>query len=231
MFVVAILIAGHGSEAQTTSAASGTAVSNFVNRVEINLALVSDYIYRGISLTDGDMAIQGGLDYRSDPGFYAGIWASNISDGDGREFNYYAGFTGNVNDSVGYDVGVKKYDYPSAGFLDYEELYVDLSYNDFTLSASYIDDLEGFESLYTSLMYSLQLQNSVVVDIFGGITKYGGNYWNGEDGNLDYGIEVSKNYQGFDFALSLTDTNLKESECNFSDNCNSAFAFKILRKF
>ena len=44
-----------------------------------NVALVTNYLYRGISQTGGKPAIQGGFDYAHSSGFYAGVWGSNIS--------------------------------------------------------------------------------------------------------------------------------------------------------
>jgi uncharacterized protein (TIGR02001 family) len=44
-----------------------------------NAGLVSQYIFRGLSQTNGDPAIQGGADYSHASGFYAGTWLSNIS--------------------------------------------------------------------------------------------------------------------------------------------------------
>jgi len=44
-----------------------------------NVGLVSQYIFRGLSQTNGDPAIQGGADYSHASGFYAGTWLSNIS--------------------------------------------------------------------------------------------------------------------------------------------------------
>ena len=44
-----------------------------------NVGLVSQYIFRGLSQTNGDPALQGGVDYAHASGFYAGTWLSNIS--------------------------------------------------------------------------------------------------------------------------------------------------------
>ena len=44
-----------------------------------NFAVASQYIFRGLSQTNGKPAIQGGLDYSHAGGFYAGTWLSNIS--------------------------------------------------------------------------------------------------------------------------------------------------------
>jgi uncharacterized protein (TIGR02001 family) len=53
------------------------------------IGLVSDYQYRGYSLSGGDPSIQAGLTVNAPKGFYAGVWASTIeeygigADGDG----------------------------------------------------------------------------------------------------------------------------------------------------
>ena len=44
-----------------------------------NVALVSQYIFRGLTQTRGKPALQGGVDYAHSSGFYAGTWLSNIS--------------------------------------------------------------------------------------------------------------------------------------------------------
>lgn len=44
-----------------------------------NLSITSQYIFRGLSQTNGDPAVQGGFDYAHASGFYAGTWLSNIS--------------------------------------------------------------------------------------------------------------------------------------------------------
>lgn len=50
-----------------------------------NVALTTDYIFRGFSQTEEGPAIQGGFDvtYKM---FYAGVWASNLDFG-GDDFN------------------------------------------------------------------------------------------------------------------------------------------------
>ena len=45
----------------------------------VNVSLASQYIFRGLSQTNGDPALQGGLDYSHASGLYAGLWLSNIS--------------------------------------------------------------------------------------------------------------------------------------------------------
>ena len=44
-----------------------------------NISLTSNYVFRGLTQTDGKPAIQGGLDFAHRSGFYLGTWMSNIS--------------------------------------------------------------------------------------------------------------------------------------------------------
>jgi uncharacterized protein (TIGR02001 family) len=87
-----------------------------------NVGLFSQYIFRGLTQTNGDPALQGGLDYGHESGFYVGTWGSNISwlrDGGGYnasgslELDIYGGFKGSIGKSdFGYDVGLLYYWYP-----------------------------------------------------------------------------------------------------------------------
>ena len=91
--------------------------------IAANVALKTDYIYRGISQTSGGSAIQGGFDFTSESGFYVGTWASSITFDDSIEIDYYGGFRGALTEEVGYDVGVLYYDYPGMSSDDFVEVY------------------------------------------------------------------------------------------------------------
>ncbi|MBF0159824.1 MAG: hypothetical protein HQL58_09885 [Magnetococcales bacterium] len=45
-----------------------------------NLAIVNNYVFRGLTQTWNEPALQGGIDYNHADGWYASVWASNISD-------------------------------------------------------------------------------------------------------------------------------------------------------
>ena len=40
--------------------------------------LATDYVFRGISNTDGEPTLQASFDYEHENGLYAGVWASNM---------------------------------------------------------------------------------------------------------------------------------------------------------
>ena len=77
-----------------------------------NVAMVTDYRFRGVGLSGGDFAIQGGLALNHTSGFYVGAWASSLEDtpvyGE-VELDLYAGWAGDITDGLGADVGVTYY--------------------------------------------------------------------------------------------------------------------------
>ena len=103
-----------------------------------NVALVSDYRFRGISFSDGDPALQGGSDVAHSSGFYVGTWGSTISGGTPfgeLEVDLYAGYGGEISDGVSFDIGLLYYMYPTERELadaldvdtDYFEPYASVS--------------------------------------------------------------------------------------------------------
>ena len=88
--------------------------------VTSNFSLVSNYLYRGISQSGNNPAIQGGFDYTHASGFYAGTWGSSISwlgdagiaNGAGMELDTYFGIKNSFATDFSYDVGFLRYNYP-----------------------------------------------------------------------------------------------------------------------
>ena len=100
--------------------------------VSANVSFATDYIWRGMTQSDGP-AISGGFDYETDDGFYAGIWGSNVNfnDGAGSELDYYFGYGFEVG-GIGVDLGYVAFDYPkNKTGLDFEEVVIGLSMGDF----------------------------------------------------------------------------------------------------
>lgn len=79
-----------------------------------SVALTSDYVYRGVTQTDGAPMVSGSLDWASDT-FYVGGWASGVDFGDGTstEIDIYAGYTPTVG-VFDLDLGAIYYIYPDA---------------------------------------------------------------------------------------------------------------------
>src|SRR3954454_15489537 len=84
-----------------------------------NVGLYSQYIFRGLTQTNRDPAIQGGFDYAHKSGLYAGTWASNISwlkdgqppayrSGGSLEWDFYGGWKPTFGDFT-FDIGTLYY--------------------------------------------------------------------------------------------------------------------------
>ncbi len=98
-----------------------------------SIALVSDYRFRGVSQTDEEMAVQGGLTVSHESGFYVGTWASNLAGwgtfgGSNMELDIFGGVKFPIGEGAALDVGVTWYMYPGgADTTDFAEPYVKLS--------------------------------------------------------------------------------------------------------
>jgi uncharacterized protein (TIGR02001 family) len=116
--------------------------------VAYNVGLYSQYIFRGLTQTNHEPAIQGGVDLTHSSGFYLGAWGSNISwlkddvgttgtsyykSGGSIELDLYGGYRYTFGSGVGIDVGALQYYYPGSLNNDVAranttELYGALSY-------------------------------------------------------------------------------------------------------
>ena len=90
--------------------------SSALAEVSGNIGATSNYLWRGVTQTDDSVAVQGGIDYAHESGFYAGGWASNVDFGDAAtyEFDLYLGYGGSIGEDVTYDLSYLYYAYPDA---------------------------------------------------------------------------------------------------------------------
>ena len=98
-----------------------------------SVGLVSDYRFRGVSQTDKEMGVQGGITLSHASGFYAGTWGSNLAGwgtfgGSNTELDLFAGYKIALGDGMALDAGLTWYMYPGgASETDFAELYAKLS--------------------------------------------------------------------------------------------------------
>ena len=209
-----------------------------------NVALTTDYRFRGWSQTTSDPAIQGGFDYNHESGFYVGTWGSNVEFAGSLELDYYAGFANDINDNIAYDVGIIYYDYPGGdlGGVDPEFLEIygglsgDLGPVSLSGTISYSDDYFGEtgKAFYYDLGASYGLPYDISLNAhFGyqtiddGSIKDDGFFSSDEDSYKDWSIGVSKSMWELDFDLSYIDTNLSDSDCFGNNVCDSTVVFSI----
>lgn len=110
---------------------AGASAAHAEGTVSANVSLTSNYMFRGLTQSDGDFAVQGGFDFEADM-FYAGIWGSSIDDfgiDANTELDLYFGFTPTTG-PINWDIGLVGYFYPGANTsIDFAELMVSGDFN------------------------------------------------------------------------------------------------------
>lgn len=125
--------AGDAFAQAETAAPQPTTPFELPGLVSATIAFATDYVYRGVSQTDEDVALQSSLDWGHDSGVYLGFWGSNVDFKDGSsqiELDVYGGFA-NEYAGVTYDVMVLGYIYPGADDA------LDQDFVEFSLAAGY----------------------------------------------------------------------------------------------
>jgi uncharacterized protein (TIGR02001 family) len=94
-------------------------------KLAFNIGANTDYVFRGISQTDEDPSVFGGVDATIGGIGYAGVWVSNVDFGNGTdaEFDLYAGVKPTAG-PVSFDLAVIYYGYvdqPNGSHEDYFE--------------------------------------------------------------------------------------------------------------
>lgn len=190
-----------------------------------NVALTTDYQFRGISQTDQDPALQGGFDAANGI-FYAGAWASTIdfaAQSAELELDLYAGVKPVVG-PVTLDLGVIGYLYPSASDdaseLDYVELKAGASFapaENFTLGGAlyYSPEftLDGGDSLYVEGVAAYTVND--MISFSGGVgnqTVDAANYFvdgaTFTDSYTTWNLGGTLSVAGFGFDVRYVDTDL-----------------------
>jgi uncharacterized protein (TIGR02001 family) len=129
--VAATLLAGTALSAAPAFAQDAEAPKEIT--ITGNVALTSDYRFRGVSQSAGDIAIQGGITVSHASGFYIATWASSIdlhSDVYGHtEMDLFGGWTGEVTPGLTLDAGLLYYAYPDGhvGHAEFFEPYASVS--------------------------------------------------------------------------------------------------------
>jgi len=190
-----LLVASSAMAWESTDGAHSTSAS---------VALSSDYMWRGYSQTDNEMAISGSFDYGHSSGLYAGTWASNVDFGDdaSTEIDIYAGYASEISDTgISYDVGVLRYIYPGEDY-DWNEVYASVSYSFFSVGVAHSSSV--YDSDESGTYYTLGFDYDLPYDIAlsAGVGFYDYDDDVSEDDHTDYRVGISKEMIGFGFDLS-----------------------------
>src|SRR5690606_32493275 len=160
-----------------------------------SVAVVSDYLFRGVTQTSENPALQGGVTWNHESGFYAGAWGSSIS--------WLSDSDPEISSQVELD-----------GFIEADtvELYFGLSWNVLSAKYSYattdlfgIPDSDGSAALDLGAGWEFDGGWSVGAG-------YGRQWVSGYGGELDYDywkLTAGKSFEnGFGIGLEWHDTDL-----------------------
>lgn len=209
--------------AAVLSLASGSAFAE----VTANGSLTNNYLWRGLTQSNNEAAVQGGLDYANDNGFYIGTWASNVEygsdDGYSYEHDVYFGWSG--GDDVTYDVGFLYYNYDDSQKFDFSEIYGSVGVGGFSATLYLLANTEadepvgqdyGFgQAYYLSLDYGFELENGMGIGLHVGqhdgdfVDGFNGIAVNGDASYIDYSVSFSVD----NFTFTVSDTDLPSSGC------------------
>lgn len=105
------------------AAAQETVKPSVEKPLSATIEIVSDYRFRGVSLSDRKPALQAEVEYTHSSGLFAGTWGSTLagSGGPNAEIDLYAGYSG-TEAGLTYTVTALKYLYPGSSDLTYVEL-------------------------------------------------------------------------------------------------------------
>ena len=182
-----------------------------------NVGVTNNYLWRGLTQSINEPAVQGGIDYASDSGFYVGTWASNVSydsdDAYSYEHDMYFGW-GGESGGITYDFSYLYFNYDENAGYDFGEVTAAIGVGNFSASVSLLANAEpdegpgedfGFaQASYTSLDYAIPLSNGAEVGLHAGFHEGDFMYsFNGAtDDYWDYNISIAKD--GFFAMVSMT---------------------------
>lgn len=139
------------------------------------LGYTSDYMWRGVSQTSGNAAIQGELSV-SKGGLYGGVWASEVDFGDEAtyEMDLFLGYELKVSDKFSLDVGVIQYNWDK-GYDDVEELFVKGNLKN--ISVAYYVDMEDSDKDYMEMGLKLPFVKFMDVSLNYGMFDSENDFW------------------------------------------------------
>jgi uncharacterized protein (TIGR02001 family) len=207
---------------------------------EGSVTLTTDYVFRGISQTQNDPAVQGDMTISHETGFFGTIWASNVDFDDGAEdtnleVDFTLGFANEVeNTAFSYDVGVIYYAYPDADDdYNYWELY---------FAPAYAIAMSGDRSIGLSggIYYSPEFFGDTgdawyvtggisvpIIDALSASANIGYQDVEDLDDYTDWNVGLTYNYEpwGLDFDVRYHDTDIDTVCAN--DICDERFVGSV----
>lgn len=221
-----------------------------------SLGIVSNYVFRGLTQTATQPALQGGVTATLDCNFYVGAWGSNVSwisdaypgTSSSLELDIFAGYKHALCEGVDYDIGLLRYQYPGdfggvATEPQTTELYGALTWKMLTLKTSVsLGDTFGVDNSsgtwYADLSGNFQLPKDFALGLHVGHQEYAGSIGGTSNDSLysysDYSATLSHPI-GQGFTLGFTFSHADTEDAGYTllgDNIGETqYVFSLVKSF
>jgi uncharacterized protein (TIGR02001 family) len=141
------------------------AASPVAAQVSGDAGVVSDYRYRGVSLSQGEPEAQVGLSFDSLAGWYAGGLASGarLENTQSGQVVAYGGYSGSISDGLSWDAGASRAAFARASNYNYSEAYLGLAAENLSgrvyYSPSYLN--QKAQTVYAEINATYALRDDV----------------------------------------------------------------------
>lgn len=201
--------------------AAGSALAD--GPVAFNLGVTNNYIWRGVSQTNDQSALQGGIDYKKGT-FYAGTWLSNVdfagtgSTHASTEVDLYAGVTPQVG-NWSFNFGAYYYTYPSAKGVTFGELQADVSHpiGKGTIGINSFTPIDSLERPYYEIAMSYPITDKLSLSGAMGVCE--GDAANQKESHCN---GVARGYTTFNAGTTFALTSNLSLDLRYSDTSKNA---------
>jgi uncharacterized protein (TIGR02001 family) len=192
-----------------------------------SVAVVSDYRYRGVSLTDNDPALQGTINYDDRSGLYVGAFLSNVRFPftSGRELQAlsFAGYAWQLPSGVSGEVGVDYSSFTRTHGYDYPELYWGFASGNLSGRLYYTPRYFGRfgDAVYGELNVTQPLADKVRIVAHGGVlhsSNYDGYAGSSDRATFDGRIAVSFDVEAFNVEIGWVGLSNSQAAYPFASN-------------
>ena len=186
-----------------------------------NLGVTNNYMWRGITQTEDDFAVQGGVDVEFENGIYLGAWGSNVDWGAGAsgdvELDLYGGFGFPITDMLSGNVGAIGYlypDHPSGANPNFFELNggLDLDLSPVTLSGAIAFSPDNTGETTWNFEGGAAVAVGEYFELFGNLGYY---EWEVSEGWMYYVLGASATWQNFGLSGYITGTDISGDDTEF----------------
>jgi uncharacterized protein (TIGR02001 family) len=206
-------------------------------------ALLSDYRFRGESLTEGGPALQAAVNYDHSSGLFLGGLVSNVRidpDVSGLSAVVYGGYTRPLGDRASWDVGVVTYVFPQPSTgpdYNYTEAFVGAAFRGLSSRVYYTTRYFGAgQAVY------VELNGTHALDQRFTLTGHIGYLGQGQPreapsgsqrrGLIDFQAGISVELSGFRLGVSVVGTDAQQSTCPAgTGRCNTTGVVSISHAF